>query len=344
MAVIRTVLGDISPDDAGITLTHEHIRYAYAGCEYDHRSTWDFQTVANDIAHVLRGGLSDYSIRTVVDLTPAELGRHPALIAEVARRSGVHMVATTGFYGESNGMGIPFYWRRKSIEYLEEMMVRDLTEGMVYDASPTATRAGIIKVATGVLGAKPTPIGPNGRRIGIYEDRAIRAAARAQREIGCAINTHTHPVDYSVTNPGIELLDILEEEGADPGKVVIGHPFINGTIEQLKAICERGASLQVDHIGIPWHHDSAEKLDELMAELICALTDLGNLDRLVFSYDRFFNHGRGPVTEEDPEQFNTLVSFGYLFEQFAPRLEKKGFGKAELTRVLVDNPRRLLSF
>jgi len=344
MAVIRTVLGDISPDDAGITLTHEHIRYAYAGCEYDHRSTWDFDAVADDIAQVLRAGLRDHGIRTVVDLTPAELGRHPALIAEAARRSGVHMVATTGFYGESNAMGMPFYWRRKSIEYLEEMMVRDVTEGMVYDSSLTPSRAGIIKVATGVLGGKPTPIGPDGRRIGIYEDRAIRAAARAQRTIGCAINTHTHPVDYAVTNPGIELLDILEEEGADPGKVVIGHPFIKGNIEQLKAICERGANLQVDHIGIPWYHASAEKLDELMAELICELTDLGHLDRLVFSYDRFFSHGRGPVTEEEPEQFNTLVSFGYLFERFVPRLDKKGFGKEQLTRVLIDNPRRLLSF
>src|SRR5262249_17335331 len=155
----------------------------------------------NDIAGVLRAGLHDHGIRTVVDLTPAELGRHPALLAEVARLSGVHMVATTGFYAETNGMGIPFYWRRKSIEYLEEMMVRDLTEGMVYDSSPTPNKAGIIKVATGVLGGKPTPIGSNGHRIGFYEERAIRAAARAQRQIGCAINTHTHPVDYSVTNP-----------------------------------------------------------------------------------------------------------------------------------------------
>src|SRR5262249_35056657 len=198
----------------------------------------------------------------------------------------------------------------------------------------TPNKAGIIKVATGVLGGKPTPIGSNGHRIGFYEERAIRAAARAQRQIGCAINTHTHPVDYSVTNPGIELLDILEAEGAESDKVVIGHPVINGTHDQLVAICERGASLQVDHIGIAWHLPSAEKLDELLAELICALTDLGHLDRILFSYDRFFNHGRGPITDEEPLQFNTVVSFGYLFDEFAPRLETKGFGKAELSRVL----------
>ena len=72
----------------------------------------------------------------------------------------------------------------------------------------------------------PSPIGPNGRRIHIYEDRLIRAAGRAQKATGCCINTHTDPMDYTVTNPGIEQLDIIEEEGGDPTKVIIGHAFV----------------------------------------------------------------------------------------------------------------------
>ena len=50
------------------------------------------------------------------------------------------------------------------------------------------------------------------------------------------------------------------------------------------------------------------------------------------------------MSEEEPEQLNELVYWGYLHDEFAPRLEKKGFGKAELQKVLVDNPRRLLAF
>lgn len=344
MPRIRTVLGDMSADEAGITLTHEHLRYAYAGCEYDHRNVWDVETAASQIGRALKNGMEQHGIRTMVDLTPPELGRHPYLIAECARRSGMHVIATTGFYGEHNAIGIPFYWRRKPIEYIEEMMVRDITDGMVYDYKQTPYKAGIIKVSTGALTAEPTPVGPKGRRVGVYEDRTLRAAARAQRKIGCAINSHTHPVDWTVTNPGIEMLDVLQEEGADPGKVIIGHGFIKSTMEQLKAICERGANLQIDHIGIPWMHESADELDEIMANQICELTALGYLDRLVFSYDRFFLHGRGPVTKEEPDQFNTKVPFGYLFDSFEPRLERKGFGKEELRRVLVDNPRRLLAF
>jgi phosphotriesterase-related protein len=345
MTAIRTVLGDIDPPAAGITLTHEHIRYAYPGCEFDHHNVWDFETVASDVAAVLERGRVDNDIRTVVDLTPAEIGRHPELIAEVSRRSGTHVVATTGFFPESTGMGILFHWRRQSVEYIEEMLVRDVTEGMVYDGRLTPYKAGILKVGTGGLGKdQPTPIGDDGRHIGRHERHVIKAVARAQRTLGCAINTHTQPMDYAITNPGIELLDLLEEAGADPARVIIGHAFVHPRLDQLEAICARGASLQIDHIGIPWQNESAEQLDDLIANAVVALADLGYLDRLVFSYDRFFAHARGPVSEAEPEQLNELVPIGYLFDEFADRLAGKGFQAADMHRVMVENPRRLLAF
>jgi len=109
-------------------------------------------------------------------------------------------------------------------------------------------------------------------------------------------------------------------------------------------ICKRGASLQVDHIGIPWRAPSAEEFDEAMANAVCELVEAGYLDRLVFTYDRFFHHCRGPVTEDEPEMPNEKVEFGYMFESFLPRLAKKGFTDEEIDTVLVRNPQRLLAF
>jgi phosphotriesterase-related protein len=345
MTKIRTVLGDIAPEQAGGTLTHEHIRYAFAGSELDHRNVWDFNDVAQKVADEIKTGRNDYGLNTIVDMTPAELGRIPELLAEVSRRSGANVVAITGFFPEVNGMGIPFHWRRQSLEDIENMLVRDITEGMVYDGKLTPYKAGLIKASTGGSSAKnPTPIGNKGRRIGPNEERAIIAIGRAQRRLGCCINTHTQPLEYALCNPGVELLEALEENGADPTKVIIGHAFVHPNIDQLKAIVERGASLQIDHIGIPWQNESAEQLDELIATHVCMLADLGYLDRLVFSYDKFFSHSRGPVTELEPEQLNEAVYISYISESFAPRLEKKGFGAAELRQVLVDNPARLLAF
>ncbi|MBP2296790.1 hypothetical protein [Azospirillum rugosum] len=342
MAKIRTVLGDIAPEEAGPTLTHEHLRYAYTGWQSDHNCVWDMRESAAQIAQVVRDGVERYGFKTIVDMTPPEIGRHPELMAEVSRQSGAHIIAIAGFFPEVEGMGIPYHWRRQSVEYIADAMVRDLTEGMVYEGRLTPYKAGMLKAATGGSSVKVARMGVNGRHIGPYEDRVIRGIARAQRRTGCSINTHTQPMEYKAYNPGLELLDLLEEEGADPTRVIIGHAFVHPDIDQLKAICERGACLQIDHIGIPWQNDSAEALDELIANAVCALADAGYLDRLVFSYDRFFTYVRGPAGLPDLE--NESVPIGYMVEQFVPRLERKGFGRDEMHKVMVENPARLLAF
>ena len=80
MKIIRTVLGDVPADKAGITLTHEHILYAYPGADLDHRTVFDFDEIAGRIAKDLRLGLEHYGIATLVEMTPAEVYRHPALM------------------------------------------------------------------------------------------------------------------------------------------------------------------------------------------------------------------------------------------------------------------------
>src|ERR1700733_3799581 len=342
MAAIRTVLGDVASDRAGVTLAHEHILYAYPGADLDHRTQFDFEQVAGQIAGVLRTGRRDNSVSTVVEMTPVEVYRHPPLMRAVSERSGVNIIAVTGFFPES--MGIPHYWRRQTVEELTEFFVTDLTEGMMFQARQTGIRAGAIKIATGGEGisTSPSPVGEAGRRITRIEDRIIRAAAHAQQTVGCAVNTHTDPNDYAVTNPGIEQLDILAEEGADLTKVIIGHAFIKPRgIDQIAEICDRGATVNVDHVGIPWKHDSTDQLDGLLAERVAELVERGYGDRITMSYDRWFFNPRAKVTELDPEFLNAKVPYSHMFDSFLPRLAKLGVPDEVSQRFLVDNPRRI---
>ena len=85
MPGIRTVLGDIAAEEAGVTLTHEHIRYAYQGCEFDHNSVWDLDRVSDEVGRAARELKSEYGVRTMVDLTPPDIGRHPELLARISR-------------------------------------------------------------------------------------------------------------------------------------------------------------------------------------------------------------------------------------------------------------------
>jgi|SRR5579862_6526286 len=344
MNVVRTVTGDVPAEKLGITLTHEHILYAYPGADLDHRTAFNLEDVAGRIGGELRRGLEDHGIATVVEMTPAEVYRHPPLMRMVSEASGVNIVAVTGFFPQS--MGLPYYWRRQTVDELAQFFVRDITEGMMFNGQQTGIRAGAVKIATGGEGvvARPSPAGPDGLRITEIEQRVVRAAGRAQRELGCLVNTHTDPNDYAVTNPGIEQLDLLEDEGADPAKVVIGHAFIKNTgIHQVREICERGATVNVDHVGIPWKHPSSDELDGLLAEQVVKLLELGFGDRITISYDRWFFNPRAEVTELDPEFPNARVPWGYLFDEFLPRLRKLGVDEGAIRQILVDNPRRLLA-
>jgi phosphotriesterase-related protein len=345
MKIIRTVTGDVPAERAGITFTHEHILYAYPGADLDHRTVFDFDEIAGRIAKDLREGLAEHGIATLVEMTPAEVYRHPLLMKAVSEASGVNIIAITGFFPQS--MGLPYYWRRQTVEELTGFFVSDLTEGMMYAGRPTGIRAGALKIATGGEGVstRPSEPGPDGLRITPIEQRVVRAVGRAQRIVGCAVDTHTDPNDYAVTNPGMEQLDLLEEEGADLTKVIIGHAFImNKGMHQLTEILDRGATLNVDHIGIPWKHGSTDELDGILAEQILKLVEQGYSDRITFSYDRWFFNPRAEVTDLDPEFLNARVPWGYLFDSFVPRLLKMGISEEVVQQILVDNPRRILSF
>jgi phosphotriesterase-related protein len=326
----------------GITLAHEHILYAYPGADLDHRTQFDFEQIADQVASVARAGREENGITTLVEMTPVEVYRHPPLMRAVSERSGVNVIAITGFFPET--MGIPYYWRRQTVEELTEFFVTDLTEGMIFQARQTGIRAGAIKIATGGEGVstEPSPIGVNGRRITKIEDRIIRAAAHAQQVVGCAINTHTDPNDYWVTNPGVEQLDILAEEGADLTKVIIGHAFISPRdMDQVVEILDRGATVNIDHVGIPWKHDSTDQLDGLLAERVTELVERGYAGQISMSYDRWFFNPRAKVTELDPEFLNAKVPYGHMFESFLPRLAKLGVTEDVSRRFLADNPRRI---
>lgn len=186
MKIIRTVLGDVPAEKAGITLTHEHILYAYPGADLDHRTVFDFDEIVAHIAKDLRSGLDEHGIASLVEMTPAEVYRHPPLMRAVAEASGVNIIAITGFFPQS--MGLPYYWRRQTVEELTNFFVNDLTKGMMFGGRPTDIRAGALKIATGGEGVSttPSPAGPDGLRITEIEQRVVRAVGRAERIVGCA--------------------------------------------------------------------------------------------------------------------------------------------------------------
>jgi len=143
-----------------------------------------------------------------------------------------------------------------------------------------------------------------------------------------AVSTH------AVMSPvGLRQLEVLEEAGADPGQVVIGHSDSYPVLDHWLAIVERGASLELDFLGMSFT-PMERRGEPRIVELVLRLLERGLGDRILLSQD---------VCDNSQLAFYGGNGYTYLQETFLPRLRERGVGEAEIARITVDNPRRILA-
>ena len=331
--LIRTVLGDKRPEELGVILPHEHTIYSLQGAEVDHKSAYDREAALQLAADELKTVKDLYGVSGLLDAAPFDLGRDIEFDVEISKRSGVHIIASTGIFGV---WGFPYYWQMRDIDAMEEFFHREITEGVV----GTGVKCGVIKVGSGpgLIEMEPGTSEDGGGRIPISKDRAFRAAARVQRSLGVAITTHTDPSDWDSINIGSKQLDILEEEGADPSRCIIGHATGTANLGYLVDLLKRGCAIGFDTIGLNW----GVSLD-VIAGMVVGLVALGYEKQLLLSHDRWSTEVTRPPIEKDIFKFEG-VDLGFLHREFIPKLMKMGISQDVVRQITVANPQRLLAF
>jgi len=300
---IHTVRGPLDPTRLGRTLTHEHIFcdfYRVTG-NLDQLLIDEELAVAELEALVRAGG------HAVVDCTTPDLGRNPAGLRRVSERTGLHVIMGTGWYRR------PYYPElidRTPTDSLAARMIAELAEGV----EGTDVRAAIIG-----------GVGAHDGYLTAQEERVLRASARAHRATGAPITTHA-----SMYPVGLAQLAILEDEGADPSRVIIGHCDTSLDRDYHLAILRKGAYVQFDTIGR--EHTNP---DERRAHALVALVRLGWVERLLLSCDR--------CSRSDLRAFGGL-GYDAVFTRFFARLRQRGLSDAELDRMTIQNPRRALTW
>ena len=306
---VMTVSGPIPPERVGFTLPHEHTGIAL----WHVPDRWDYWELTSD-EPTINDELGDFRRRggsTLVDLTLPGVGRDAERLRRLATRSGVQVVMGCGWYRE------PYYPAearidRRSVDDLAAELIAEFRDGV----EETGVRPGIIG-----------EIGTDRPWVSALEERVHRAAARAALATGMAISTH------AVMSPvGLAQLRIFEEEGVEPGRVVIGHADSYPILDHYLAILDRGANLEFDFIG---HRFASEEASEpRLVELIVELLERGHGPQLLLSQDVCHN-----------SQLKVNGGFGYVYLQqhFLPTLRTAAVGEGEIGLMTVDNPRRLLT-
>src|SRR5215813_4209961 len=103
---VNTVLGARSPRALGMTLMHEHVLVDFIGADKvgPHRYNVEevFQTALPHLKALRMTGC-----RTLVECTPAFLGRDANLLKRLSTASGLNIITNTGFYGAANDKYVP---------------------------------------------------------------------------------------------------------------------------------------------------------------------------------------------------------------------------------------------
>lgn len=302
---VMTVLGEIEPEQLGITLSHDHILVDGWGLRQLYEAILDDERVALEelVRYREAGG------GAICDPTNNGLGRDPEALVRLSRESGVHIVMGAGWYREV--VYPPLITTATSAE-LADMLVKEITEGV----GDTGIRPGFI----GEIGTERGHITP-------HAERVFRAAGRAHTRTGIPILTHTtHWGELA-----LEQLDLLAEEGVAPESVIISHLGDRRGVEHMLPIADRGAWLSIDNLAFINGYAPLEFRIENIAEM-CRR---GLAERIMLSND---------ICELGQLAAYGGVGYDNVITNVLPLLRDRGVTEADIHLMTVINPSRAFAF
>jgi phosphotriesterase-related protein len=342
---VMTVTGPVDIDDLGIISPHEHILSAFDGPglwpDASHRPdlVWGSMTMENlgvvrrnycairedCILHDIGDACYEMELYkragggTVMDASCYGIHGLPAGLKEVSERTGVYIIAGTGFYVDK---ALTEEEKSLGLEGMYDVMMRDLTVGF----PGTGVKAGFIgEVATS-------------NTMTWAEENCMRAAARAQRDTGVSMNVHVCAVPHLCR----KILHIFKEEGVDLSKVVFAH-FDGSTVEFFREMAGHGITCEVDSFGVEFYADNGSfdsdtpwytsGTDETWVRLIKDFVDAGLDGSLVLSQD--------VCTRMQQARYGGY-GYAHVLENIVPMLEHIGIKKSVIDEIIRENPKKVL--
>jgi len=325
MSRINTVLGKVDSLELARVLPHEHIAsaYGYLGRQQPtSNEQWEEELLAH-YTPMLQTLREQYDCNALVECSPSygfRQERDLALWAELSERTGVTIIASTGYYVDRIR---PPDFSERTVTQIADTMILEAVEGIL----GTHIQAGIIKIAVGKMDAD--------------DRKLVKAAAIAQRETGLSITTHTcSPEARRAT------LDLLEGAGTPMDRVVLGHADDNATPAEMVSLARRGCSLLFTIWGIvspetigwglpalPLHHS---------ASLVAVLVAEGHCDQVLMSIDYSAGYRDSQFTEDLYEVEGR--TYLYMFTHALGTLHTMGVPDDALEHIMRENPRRMLSY
>ena len=301
-----TALGPIAPERLGRTLIHEHILVDFIGAEAIRPSRYNSEEVFRIALPHLRQ-VKSAGCDTLVDCTPAYLGRDPGLLRRLSQASGLQIITNTGLYGAAQNKYVPRYAYAETAEKLAARWGKEFEAGI----PPSGVRPGIIK------------IGVNSGPLSEIDAKLVKAAAITHQQTGLTIASHTGDGEAAMAQ-----ISTLKSLGVSPEGFIWVHAQNEADTQLHLRAAEAGAWVEFDGIS----SIAAQK----HVELLLGMKQAGYLSRVLLSQDSGWYH----VGEASGGDFRP---YDFLFVQFLPSLRRAGISAKEIDTLTIHNPRAVLT-
>jgi phosphotriesterase-related protein len=305
-SIIRTVTGDIDPNDAGPTYMHEHliIDSAIVAHDFPHIHLHEVDSAIAE-AH----DMTAHGVGTIVDCMPYESGGSPSKLKQISISSGINIVYATGMHNKKYYEN-DVYAKLTRSDNLARKMIHEINDGI----GDEKIRCGIIKVAMSSDEMR-------GEEQAIFE-----SAAQVHRRTGTPILTHCE-----AGTGALRQIEFFHEAKIPLASVVLSHTDKVFDIRYHREILSSGVNVEYDQS--LRQLDSPEKSS---AELTISMIEAGFVNQIMLGTDGarrslWKSHGGAP-------------GLSALYGGWMHLLKGMGVSEANLHQIFIENPKRFLAF
>lgn len=316
MKTIKTIHGEITPDQLGFVDIHEHL-WKSGGMEVVEDKDFaidDIQKSRDELKSYINAGG-----KTIIDMQPLGVGRGINELLEINEDIDANVIAITGFHRGALYDKAHFV-HKYSVDELVKIVQSEVEEGIEINdfCGPIVKRS---KIKPGIIKG-----GTSYYKVTKLEEKLLRVIARVSVNTGIPIMTHTH-----FGTMGLEQVKIFKEEGVSPEKICIGHLDRNNDPYYHKKVLKEGVYVQYDCVARIKYHPVSDTIN-----LIKEMAELGYSDKILIGGDwgrhsYYKSYNGAPGLEFIPKQFLDILRDGEVAEDI-------------INKIFYENPKVFLPY
>ena len=298
---VITVNGSIPASEMGTTLIHEHFLVDFIGADKIDYSRWNRDEVVKKVLPYLLEA-KKHGVKTILDCTPAFLGRDVLLLLKLAEESGLQIMTNTGYYGAVGNKYLPKWAFTETAEQIAKRWINEFENGI----ENTKVKPGFIKISV------------DAGHLSELHQKLVKAAALTHLQTGFTICSHT-----GIAIPAFEEIELLQKMNVHPSAFVWTHAQNEPDKTMRVKAAKLGAWISLDGIG--WGDF------EKYADTINNLKSAGMLNKTLISHDAGWY-------KPDEKEGGTFTGYTNIFEELIPLLNRRGFTDNDIQQLLIKNP------